>query len=703
VPPTYLDFDLLIQRLPEGYRARVLESPAGEAMVDFQVPFSPLELENFVLRIGRTLSQFRRDAAPVRRLESTERLAIKEFGGRLFETVFSEDVEGCLRASLNEAYRRDAGLRIRLRLADTPELADIPWEYLYSPSLNRFFGLSPETPLVRYVELAEAPRPISVKPPLRVLVMISSPTDYPSLDLAQEWEKLEAAVAGLQQAGKLTLARIDQATLSELQRQLRRNDPHVFHFLGHGGFIEAAQDGALLLEDEHNRGRLVSGQDLAMLLQGHRSLRLAILNACEGARASQSDPFAGVAQSLVQQGIPAVIAMQFEITDQAAITFAQEFYGALADGYPVDASLTEARRAIFAAGHELEWATPVLYMRSPNGRLFRMQRRPTPPVTPPSPAPEAAEPSPQVEAPPIQERVTAEHEVRTGAQAVDSRPMEGEPVRPDRPTGLPPPWWWMLIFGGAVLLVAGVVLPFLRVSDEPLAIVDLTPWSAAEPLVAVFGAIAATIGTVRPGLRHAGKGPLIGFGLYGVLLYLAYILVATGEYEGLNLGGPPSPEVGGFVGLAGGLLLLWAGLSLPAPSGSTPAPRPGAERVLSLGIGLAFFGAAVLVITTIASPIVADTTLLQVAYPLAIPPLGVAAGVAICGFMVLGWSHRRDTAAGAILALAVEAFLFQFTILTASVGFGSAAGAVYVALVASGTMLVGALLTFRGALRLRSG
>jgi Tol biopolymer transport system component len=42
----------------------------------------------------------------------------------------------------------------------------------------------------------------------------------------------------------------------------------------------------------------------------------------------------------------------------------------VADGYPVDASLAEARKAMFAQGHEVEWATPVLYTRSAEGRVF---------------------------------------------------------------------------------------------------------------------------------------------------------------------------------------------------------------------------------------------------------------------------------------------------------------------------------------------
>jgi len=113
-----------------------------------------------------------------------------------------------------------------------------------------------------------------------------------------------------------------------------------------------------------------------MMIRGHRSLRLVILNACEGARSARDDPFGGVAQALVRQGIPAVIAMQFEISDPAALTFSQSFYQAIADGLPVDLAMVEARRAIFAEGYEVEWATPVLYLRSPDGRIFTKARIP---------------------------------------------------------------------------------------------------------------------------------------------------------------------------------------------------------------------------------------------------------------------------------------------------------------------------------------
>jgi tetratricopeptide (TPR) repeat protein len=71
--------------------------------------------------------------------------------------------------------------------------------------------------------------------------------------------------------------------------------------------------------------------------------------------------------------------MQFEIADDVAGTFAHEFYGAVADGYPIDAALTEARKAIFAGGKDVEWGTPVLYLRAPDGRIFDVARLPAPP------------------------------------------------------------------------------------------------------------------------------------------------------------------------------------------------------------------------------------------------------------------------------------------------------------------------------------
>ncbi len=83
--PTYENFDVLLERSGEGvYQARVVHAPAGEAArVAFTYPFEPLELENFLLRIGRP-------RRAVRRVDAPETEAAKAFGERLYRVLFHD-------------------------------------------------------------------------------------------------------------------------------------------------------------------------------------------------------------------------------------------------------------------------------------------------------------------------------------------------------------------------------------------------------------------------------------------------------------------------------------------------------------------------------------------------------------------------------------------------------------------------------------
>ncbi len=119
----------------------------------------------------------------------------------------------------------------------------------------------------------------------------------------------------------------------------------------------------------------LTASQIGRLLADHPSLRLVMLNACEGAKGGKTDIFSGTAATLVRRGIPAVVAMQYEITDRAAIEFARTFYEAVSDDMPLDAAVSEARKAVSVSiNNTVEWGTPVLYMRSPDGVLFRVDR-----------------------------------------------------------------------------------------------------------------------------------------------------------------------------------------------------------------------------------------------------------------------------------------------------------------------------------------
>jgi CHAT domain/SIR2-like domain len=334
---------------------------SAEASTSFELPFSALEVENFILRVSRPRGR--------RRVDTSALADARQFGGRLFKALFRTQINGLYRDTLSRARGEGRGVRITLCLSGSPELIDVPWEYLYDHP--DFLAVSAFTPVVRYLDLPRAHRPLLVEAPLRLLGIVSSPAEYEQLDVDRERGNLERALSGLTETGAVELHWLERPTLGALLHALQTEPFHALHYIGHGAYDRDAERGVLLFEDDAGWARPVSGDKLGMILHDFSSLRLAVLNACEGARTARTDPFAGVAGSLVQRDIPAVVAMQFEISDEAAIVFANGFYQPLATGFPVDASLAAARLAMLAErSDDIEWGTPVLFMRVPDGRIF---------------------------------------------------------------------------------------------------------------------------------------------------------------------------------------------------------------------------------------------------------------------------------------------------------------------------------------------
>lgn len=363
--PTYQNFDLLITRTATGYNARVINAPAGQANVDFVLPFQRVELGRFYWLSGRLLRNLEpTDAEPEPALNP------QSFGERLYGAVFAGNVGTLFQRSLDAAERDGTGLRLRLRLDEVPELADLPWEYLYATDLARHLALSQATPVVRYLELAQPEQTLTSQSPLRILAVVANPNDVRPLAVEQEWRRLHDALADLQSRQLLVLERLEKPTLSVLQARLRGDAIHILHFIGHGDFDIDHNRSGLFFEQNEGKSHWVDATRLATLLHDHSALRLAFLNACQGAQGGRSDLFAGVAQKLVQQEVPSVVAMQFPVSDKAALDLAYTFYKALAEGQPVDAALAEARKALYVAGDDREWGTPVLFSRSPDNRIL---------------------------------------------------------------------------------------------------------------------------------------------------------------------------------------------------------------------------------------------------------------------------------------------------------------------------------------------
>jgi branched-chain amino acid transport system substrate-binding protein len=91
--------------------------------------------------------------------------------------------------------------------------------------------------------------------------------------------------------------------------------------------------------------------------------------------------FSSTAATLVKRRTPAVIAMQYDISAEAAKEFSRSFYSAIANGMAVDVAVAEARKSVShnIAG-TMEWGTPALFASEDVGVLFDLQR---PVIVPP--------------------------------------------------------------------------------------------------------------------------------------------------------------------------------------------------------------------------------------------------------------------------------------------------------------------------------
>lgn len=374
----YLDFELEVGPGSGGrYRIAVLRSPAGETSAEMAFPFGELELQN---RLQALQIALLRGGSTRRRVLAPEAEQVQAFGRELFQALFGGQVGARYLISQREALRQGKGLRLKLRI-QPPELATLPWEFLYDPQEAEYVVLSRMTPVVRYLEVPQAVEPLLVTPPLRVLGMVASPGDLPALDVAREKQRIEMALAAARAEGRVAVTWMEGASWRDLQRAMRQGPWHVFHFVGHGGFDRTADEGFVALVHSNGETDRFNATRLGRMLSDHHWLRLVVLNACEGATGSQQDIFSSTAATLVRRGIPAVLAMQYEITDRAAIEMARTFYELLAEGAAVDDALAETRKAIsFRAANSFEWGTPVLFMRAPDGVLFEVAKPDTAPA-----------------------------------------------------------------------------------------------------------------------------------------------------------------------------------------------------------------------------------------------------------------------------------------------------------------------------------
>jgi hypothetical protein len=355
----YLHFELLLSRSAlssRSYRARLLRSPAGEAQERLRLPpepaFQPLLDALYGSRSGRGADRIYVSALD--QIRAPERLeAAGQLGRILFRFLFHGQLEKRLEKSLEIAKREGAGLALRLQFAAAPELASLPWEYLFDPKA-RLFLLQSAAVHIERIQGRDPGRSHVSGATLRVLAIAANPGG--GLDAPTELAAL-AALAKSSAAG-IELRVLNRTTYEQLCDALQSEHFDVLHFIGHGRFDTNRGGGWLTFEDDSGGAVSIPANTLASDLQKHPRVRLVVLNSCEGGQDDPSSLFPGVAQALIQHGVESVVAMQAPVSDDFAKRFCSGFYEGLAASRSLEEAMARGRKAL--ADHGLDWAVPCL-------------------------------------------------------------------------------------------------------------------------------------------------------------------------------------------------------------------------------------------------------------------------------------------------------------------------------------------------------
>jgi CHAT domain/SIR2-like domain len=271
------------------------------------------------------------------------------------------------------ALREDKpGQRTRLcfRLDLPPSLTRLPWEALYDLDTG-FISTLPGHAIVRHppggAAAASPARPLDK---LRVLVVIPEGS-YLKVDL--EWKNIELA---FQSIGGAAPTRLDgRVPPGRLLEELGRVEYDAVHFIGHG----QVDDGVVTVRfnDENNPAEetWLEAEAFASMFRGTQ-VRFAFLNCCLGAEASDKRSLSGLGPYLLRAGVPAVVAMRFEIADDVAIRFSRAFYKDLLTGAErgrIDLAVESARKAVYLnkkKDNVRGFVTPVLFLATGGEQVF---------------------------------------------------------------------------------------------------------------------------------------------------------------------------------------------------------------------------------------------------------------------------------------------------------------------------------------------
>ena len=279
--------------------------------VEVQAVLGPGERTHGILRFDATAAELRGLVSRLRQPPGR-----RSRGGAPGQRAVRRIVRDTLGAAYREARGQARAHKLPLRLVLTSasvEMAALPWEFLYDPSLRHFLALTPDVYLSRNLPALRPLNPLPAALPLRVLIAVAGPVTYQGqrlfgLDVMTERALIDTGLAPLVDAGYLDVQSVNLDGPASLPDAVRRTRPHIFHYIGHSAVLRDTP----LLFGGPTGGEAVplSGAQLAAALSLAPELQLVLLNSCWSGTAGVQRSMFGLAPAIAEAGVPAVVGWQ---------------------------------------------------------------------------------------------------------------------------------------------------------------------------------------------------------------------------------------------------------------------------------------------------------------------------------------------------------------------------------------------------------
>jgi hypothetical protein len=314
------------------------------------------------IRDLQKVRQWIEDSMFGRVLQKPRACELADFGNCLFRLIIRDKVK-TLYDQLPPSH-----VRI-LILSDSPDLQSLPWEFIQEP--GKASGPRRNRSVVRVVSTIgiPEPEPFTFDKKIRVLFAYANPQDQQeSVDWDDVLQSIEDSFAGWVDPSRFEIVPVREVTNVGLLQRLQQSHYDVFHFSGHGMVYQGT--GRLILNDGRDQSAYITAERLAGILRD-RQIKLVVLSACQTASGDFSSEFSVIAQTLVAEGIPAVVANQMPVYNQTVAPFVGTMYDQLLRHGDIDQAVSEGRMALatvlnatdLAPADEAkpDWGFPTLY------------------------------------------------------------------------------------------------------------------------------------------------------------------------------------------------------------------------------------------------------------------------------------------------------------------------------------------------------